>query len=113
VPISAFKYHYPRDLEGIYGPSAGEFGGLEYYLFKSQKTGVQMTTRTLGHVIEKYMDLAWLASGQRWSHVEYAGSQTSVWICGGEEHGVAPIGADYGHDNLDTTMSYIRAPRER
>jgi integrase/recombinase XerC len=89
-----------------------ELGNSDDYLFKSRKTGGQMTTRALGHVIEKYMDLAGLRpdkDGHMWNARDLRHRFGYVMAEKTPLHRLAQI---MGHDSLDTTMIYIRASRE-
>lgn len=87
-------------------------GEPDDFLFRSKKTGGQMSTRALGHLVEKYMDLAGLRpdpEGHMWTARDLRHRFGYVMAKKTPLHKLAQI---MGHDSLDTTMIYIQATRE-
>lgn len=87
-------------------------GEPDDFLFRSKKTGGQMSTRALGHLVEKYMKKAGLRpdpEGHMWTARDLRHRFGYVMAQKTPLHRLAQI---MGHDSLDTTMIYIRATRE-
>jgi integrase/recombinase XerC len=98
IPLNATARQALQDYLPTLRPEA-------VYLFPSAKTGVALTERAVGYIVQRYAALARLSDVSPHDLRHRFGYRMAEAV---PLHRLAQI---MGHDSLDTTMTYIQATR--